>query len=214
MHFLSEVIEKYVAEHSQDEPELLKELSRETHLKVIHPRMLSGHLQGRILSLFSKIVRPNNILEIGTYTGYSAICMAEGLAKDGQLYTIDINEELFDFQRAYFDRSGYGKQIVQHVGDALDIIPTLDMHFDMVFIDADKPNYSAYFDLVIDRMTPGGIILSDNVLWSGKVIENPIDENDKSAVALVAYNKKLKNDPRIETVLLPIRDGLTLSRVL
>lgn len=211
MHFISKDIESYVDNHSEDEPELLQELSRETHLQVLRPRMLSGHFQGRFLSLLSKIIAPKTILEIGTYTGYSAICMAEGLAADGQLHTIDINEELYDFQRRFFDKSGYGAQIIQHLGSALDIIPTLDMSFDLVFIDADKENYPAYFDLVIDKVAPKGVILSDNVLWSGKVVE-PLDPKDKSTPVLLEFNKKLKEDPRVETVLLPIRDGLTLSR--
>ncbi|HLV61831.1 O-methyltransferase [Galbibacter sp.] len=211
MHFISKDIESYVDNHSEDEPELLKELSRETHLQVLRPRMLSGHFQGRFLSLLSKIIAPKTILEIGTYTGYSAICMAEGLAADGQLHTIDINEELYDFQRRFFDKSGYGAQIIQHLGSALDIIPTLDMSFDLVFIDADKENYPAYFDLVIDKVAPKGVILSDNVLWSGKVVE-PLDPKDKSTPVLLEFNKKLKEDPRVDTVLLPIRDGLTLSR--
>lgn len=211
MHFISKDIESYVDNHSEDEPELLKELSRETHLQVLRPRMLSGHFQGRFLSLLSKIIAPKTILEIGTYTGYSAICMAEGLAADGQLHTIDINEELYDFQRRFFDKSGYGAQIIQHLGSALDIIPTLDMSFDLVFIDADKENYPAYFDLVIDKVAPKGVILSDNVLWSGKVVE-PLDPKDKSTPVLLEFNKKLKEDPRVDTILLPIRDGLTLSR--
>lgn len=211
MHFISEAIESYVDNHSEEEPELLQQLSRETHLQVLRPRMLSGHFQGRFLSLISKIIQPKTILEIGTYTGYSALCMAEGLAKDGKLHTIDINEELYDFQRRFFDKSGYGSQIIQHVGSAIDIIPDLDMSFDLVFIDADKENYPAYFDLVIDKVAPKGVILSDNVLWSGKVVE-PLDPKDKSTPVLLEYNKKLKEDPRVETVLLPIRDGLTLSR--
>ncbi|EKF54009.1 O-methyltransferase [Galbibacter marinus] len=211
MHFISQAIESYVDNHSEDEPELLKELSRETHLQVLRPRMLSGHFQGRFLSLLSKIIAPKTILEIGTYTGYSAICMAEGLAQNGELHTIDINEELYDFQRRFFDKSGYGSQIIQHLGSAIDIIPTLDMSFDLVFIDADKENYPVYFDLIIDKVAPKGIILSDNVLWSGKVVE-PLDPKDKSTPVLLEFNKKLKEDPRVETVLLPIRDGLTLSR--
>jgi caffeoyl-CoA O-methyltransferase len=213
MNFLSEDLENYVVNHSQDEPDLLKELERETYKKVIHPRMLSGHLQGRVLSMFSKIMNPAAILEIGTYTGYSAICLAEGLQVNGTIDTIDINEELEELQRSFFDRSGYGKQIKQHIGNALEIIPTLNKSFDLVFIDADKENYAAYYDLVIDKVRKGGIILSDNVLWSGQVLD-PEKYNDKSTKALVAYNKKLKEDPRVETVLLPIRDGLTLSRVI
>ena len=212
MHFLSEDIENYITLHSEDEPKLLNELTRETHLKVIQPRMISGHYQGRILSMLSKIIQPKNILEIGTYTGYSAICLAEGLAQNGQLHTIDVNEELYDIQNKYFDKSGFREQIIQHTGNALDIIPSIDLKFDLVFIDADKPNYINYFNLIIDKMNHGGVILSDNVLWSGKVVEK-IKENDKATSTLLQYNKKLKEDPRIETVLLPIRDGLTISRV-
>ena len=213
MHFLSPLLEKYIQDSSENEPELLKALSRETHLKVIQPRMITGHFQGRVLSMLSKIINPTNILEIGTYTGYSALCLAEGLRKEGQLHTIDINEELTDFQRCYFDKSGFGSQLIQHTGDALEIIPTLKMTFDLIFIDAEKREYPKYFDVVIKKTKPGSIILSDNVLWSGKVIE-PIDENDKATQVLLDYNRMLKNDPRVETVLLPIRDGLTLSRVL
>jgi caffeoyl-CoA O-methyltransferase len=213
MHFLSTLLEKYIQDSSEDEPELLKELSRETHLKVIQPRMITGHFQGRVLSMLSKIINPTNILEIGTYTGYSALCLAEGLRKEGQLHTIDINEELTDFQRQYFDKSGFGTQLIQHTGDALQIIPTLNMTFDLIFIDAEKREYLKYYDAVIKKTKPGSIILSDNVLWSGKVVE-PVDEKDKGTKVLLDYNRMLKNDPRVETVLLPIRDGLTLSRVL
>lgn len=211
MNFLSETLDVYITNHSEDEPELLRQLSRETHQKILQPRMLSGHYQGRVLSMISKIVNPKNILEIGTYTGYSALCLAEGLQKSGELHTIDTNEELVDFQRKYFDASVYGKQIHQHLGNALDIIPQLKTNFDIVFIDADKENYSNYFHLIIDKLNPGGLILSDNVLWSGKVLE-PAQKDDLSTEALIIYNKLLKDDVRVETVLLPIRDGLTLSR--
>ena len=172
--------------------------------------MLSGHYQGRVLSVLSKLIRPKVILEIGTYTGYSALCLAEGLDQKGVLHTIDINEELLDFQRSYFDKSDYGSQIFQHLGPAVDIIPTLDNTFDLVFMDADKPNYINYFNQIIDKLNPGGVILSDNVLWSGKVIE-ALDPNDLSTKIVLDYNKLLKEDPRLETVLLPIRDGLTVS---
>ena len=212
MHFLSEDLENYANEHTDNEPILLQELSKRTHLTVPQPRMISGHFQGRFLSLLSKLVQPKVILEIGTYTGYATLCLAEGLSANGVLHTIDIKEELIDLQREFFDRSGYGSQIVQHLGKAADIIPTLNTTFDLVFIDADKQNYSLYFDLVIEKMNRGGIILSDNVLWSGKVVEE-VKHNDKHTQALMAYNKKIKNDPRVETVLLPIRDGITLSRV-
>tara|TARA_R110002012_G_scaffold321969_1_gene552906 strand:- start:37193 stop:37837 length:645 start_codon:yes stop_codon:yes gene_type:complete len=212
MHFLSEDLDTYVVNHSEDEPELLQQLTRETYQKILQPRMLSGHYQGRVLSMISKLVNPKNILEIGTYTGYSALCLAEGMQKTGELHTIDINEELVDFQRKYFDKSGFGNQIHQHLGNALDIIPTLNKTFDLVFIDADKENYSAYFELIADRLNPGGIILSDNVLWSGKILDTSFKKDDSSTPALIAYNKLLKDDPRVETVLLPIRDGLTISR--
>ncbi|MDF0715568.1 O-methyltransferase [Muricauda sp. 334s03] len=213
MHFLSPILESYIANSSEDEPTLLQELTRETHLKVIQPRMITGHFQGRVLSMLSKIINPEYILEIGTYTGYSALCLAEGLQTDGELHTIEVNEELHEMQRKYFDKSGLGSQIKQHIGDALDIVPGLDHTFDLVFIDAQKVNYDAYFEAVIQKAKPGSVILSDNVLWSGKVVE-PIQKSDKATIALLQYNQKLKEDPRIETVLLPIRDGLTLSRVL
>lgn len=213
MHFLSEELEDYVEKHSENEPELLAALNRETHLKILSPRMLSGHFQGRVLSMLSKLIRPKNILEIGTYTGYSALCLCEGMAADGVLHTIDIKDELVGFQRKYFDQSPWGKQIVQHLGPATEIIPTLTDTFDLVFIDADKENYQNYYELILPKMNRGGVILSDNVLWSGKVLE-PVKDNDRSTKALMTYNEHLKNDPRVETVLLPIRDGLTLSRVL
>lgn len=213
MHFLSEELENYAAQHTEDEPLLLQQLNKRTHLNVLQPRMISGHFQGRFLSLLSKMVQPRTILEIGTYTGYATLCLAEGLHPEGVLHTIDIKEELTDLQREFFDRSGYGSQIVQHLGKAADIIPALNTTFDLVFIDADKQNYAHYFDLVIEKMNRGGIILSDNVLWSGKVVEE-VKPNDKHTQALMAYNQKIKDDPRVETVLLPIRDGITLSRVL
>jgi predicted O-methyltransferase YrrM len=213
MHFISQELDDYIVAHSQKEPELLEDLTRETYQKILQPRMLSGHYQGRVLSMISKLVNPKSILEIGTYTGYSALSLAEGMHKNGQLHTIDINEELVDFQRKYFNKSDYGKQIHQHLGSAIDIIPTLNIKFDLVFIDADKPNYVNYFNMIIDKMNPGGIILSDNVLWSGKIIEK-LSENDSSTRVLLEYNKLLNKDPRIETVLLAIRDGLTVSRVL
>jgi len=212
MHFISEKLDDYVVAHSQSEPKLLQQLNRETYQKILQPRMLSGHYQGRLLSMLSKLIRPQTILEIGTYTGYSALCLAEGMQESGELHTIDINEELFDFQRKYFDKSGYGNQIHQHLGNALDIIPKLETNFDLVFIDADKENYSNYFNCIIDKLNSGGVILSDNVLWSGKVLETVFQKDDTSTPALIAYNKILNTDDRIETVLLPIRDGLTISR--
>lgn len=213
MNFISEELEDYVAAHSQKEPQLLAQLNKETHQKILQPRMLSGHFQGRVLSMLSKLISPTAILEVGTYTGYAALCLAEGLAKNGTLDTIDINEELADFQQKYFDLSEYKNQITKHTGNALDIIPTLNKTFDLVFIDADKENYIAYFDMLVPFMKKGGIILSDNVLWSGKVLE-PQKNKDTSTAVLVEYNKKINEDPRVETVLLPIRDGLTVTRVL
>lgn len=210
MHFIQEKLDDYVVRHSEDEPALLKALTRETYQKILQPRMLSGHYQGRVLSVLSKLIRPKTILELGTFTGYSALCLAEGLDKNGVLHTIDINEELVDFQRMYFDKSDYGPQIIQHLGSALSIIPTLDTSFDLVFMDADKPNYINYFHQIIDKLNPGGVILSDNVLWSGKVIET-LDPSDISTKIVLEYNTLLKEDPRLETVLLPIRDGLTVS---
>lgn len=212
MHFLSRDLENYIAQNSENEPQLLAELTRETHLKVVRPRMITGHYQGRVLSLLSKIICPKNILEIGTYTGYSALCLAEGLQQNGQLHTIDINEELVEMQRRYFDKSAYGSQILQHLGDAVAVIPKLETTFDLVFIDAEKTNYDTYFEAAINKCRPGSIILSDNVLWSGKVVE-PLVKSDKATEALLAYNQKLKEDTRVETAILSIRDGLTLSRV-
>jgi caffeoyl-CoA O-methyltransferase len=213
MHFLPDNIENYSEAHSSNEPELLKQLSKETWQKVLQPRMLSGNYQGRLLSLISKLHRPKNILELGTYTGYSALCMAEGMQKDGKLITIDINEELQPLSSKYFKLAGFEKNIEQKIGNAIDIIPTLDYSFDMVFIDADKSNYINYFNMIIDKLNPGALIISDNVLWSGKVVEK-VDEKDIDTKVLIEYNKLLKEDSRLETVLLPIRDGLTLSRVI
>ena len=212
MNFLPENIDQYVVNHSQKEPDLLQELSKETWQKILNPRMLSGAFQGRVLSMIAKLIQPKNVLEIGTYTGYSALCIAEGLAEKGTIDTIDKNEELEDLQSKYFQKSGFRNQIKQHVGNALEIIPTIDKKFDLVFIDADKSNYSNYFHLIIDKMNTGGIILSDNVLWSGKIVKK-LDPKDKDTKALLEYNTLLNTDDRIETVLLPIRDGLTISRV-
>lgn len=212
MNFLPDNIDQYAAAHSQNEPELLRDLYKETWQKALVPRMISGHFQGRVLSMISKLVRPSSILEIGTYTGYSALCLAEGLQKNGVLRTIDHNEELYGLQKKYFDRSPFRDQIKQYTGEALLILPKIEGPFDLVFIDADKSNYAHYFYDVIEKMKPGGVILSDNVLWSGKVAETP-DPKDEDTIALIAYNKLLNEDPRVESVLLPIRDGLTVSRV-
>ena len=210
--FLPENIDNYVVAHSQEEPKILQELTKETWQKVLNPRMISGAYQGRILSIISKLIQPKNVLEIGTFTGYSALSIAEGLPKDGTLFTIDSNEELTELQQKYFNKSRYTKQLKSYVGNALEIIPTLHQKFDLVFIDADKSNYTNYFHLIIDKMNSGGIILSDNVLWYGKVAEKS-DEKDVDTIALQAYNTLLNTDDRLETVMLPIRDGLTISRV-
>lgn len=212
MNFLSQELQEYVTNHSENEPELLKELNKETWQKVLNPRMLSGAYQGRVLAMISKLIRPKNILEIGTFTGYSALCLAEGMQQEGILLTIDKNEELEDFARSYFDRSQYKNQIKQLMGTATDLIPNINEKFDLVFIDADKSNYSNYFHMIIDKMNPGGLILSDNVLWSGKVIE-AISPKDIDTPALLEFNTLLNTDARVETIILPIRDGLTISRV-
>ena len=210
--FLSEKIENYVVSHSQNEPQILQNLTKETWQKVLNPRMISGAYQGRVLSMISKLIKPKNVLEIGTFTGYSALSIAEGLADEGVIYTIDKNEELAELQQKYFNKSAFNKQIKTYSGKALDIIPTIDKKFDLVFIDADKSNYVNYFHLIINKMNSGGIILSDNVLWYGKVAEKA-DDKDIDTLALQEYNILLNNDLRIETVMLPIRDGLTISRV-
>lgn len=212
MHFLSEDLERYAEQHSQQEPPLLAALTRETHLRILQPRMLSGHLQGRFLSLLSRLLAPTYIVEIGTFTGYATLCLAEGLMPSGRLHTIEANEEYEEIQGKYFGQSPYREQIIQHFAPALEVLPTLPDGIDMVFIDADKKNYLNYFEVVLPKMRPGGVILSDNVLWSGKVVE-PVKDNDKHTQILMEYNKRLATDPRLETVLLPIRDGLTLSIV-
>ena len=209
MNFLPESIEKYAENFTSPESETLGELNRETHLKVLMPQMLSGHLQGAALRMFSQMLRPKRILEIGTFTGYSSICLAEGLAEDGVLHTIDINEELEGIVRKYFAKAGLEKKIQLHIGSALEIIPTLIEVFDLVFIDADKVNYPNYYNLVFDKVRSGGFIIADNVLWSGKVVEpNP----DKDTRALMSYCELVKSDSRVEQLLLPIRDGLMIAR--
>jgi predicted O-methyltransferase YrrM len=210
MEFIDKELDDYCIDHTQKEPELLKALSKETWQKILIPRMLSGHFQGRLLSLISKILAPKSILEIGTYTGYSTLCLAEGLAKDGKIHTIDINEELVDIQQKYFQKSEYREQIISHIGAARDIIPAIKSNFDLIFIDADKSNYSLYLDLVLPKLNPKAVVLSDNVLWSGKVIDKKADDDD--TIALRAYNKKIKEHPDFETILLPVRDGLSISR--
>ena len=209
MNFISDQLQQYIDDHSMEESDLLKALDRETHQKVLQPRMLSGSYQGRLLALLAKMIGPKKILEVGTYTGYATLCMAEGLTTDGSIDTIDHNEELADMQRRYFDQSPYGSQIVQHLGEAKDVLKTLTGPYDLVFLDADKENYPHYFDLIIDKLKMGGILLSDNVLWSGKVLGKATDE---ATAALQEYNHKINSDVRVETVVLPIRDGLTITR--
>ncbi|MBA3899195.1 MAG: class I SAM-dependent methyltransferase [Bacteroidetes bacterium] len=213
MDFLDAKLEDYITEHTQNEPEVLKKLNRETHAKVLVPRMLSGHLQGRVLSMLAHMIKPERVLEIGTYTGYSAICFAEGLAANGKIITIDINEELEAMARRYFKEAGVDSKIDFQIGNALDIIPTLKETLDLVFIDADKENYSNYYDLVFEKVRKGGYIIADNVLWSGKVLMDEA-QMDKDTMAIDAYNKKIQSDPRVENVLFPIRDGLMLARKL
>ena len=208
--FINKDISEYVESNSQLEPTLLKELNRETHLKILNPRMLSGSYQGRILSMISKIAKPKMVLEIGTYTGYSALCIAEGLDRKRVIDTIDINEELQEIQNKFFKKSGFANQINQHIGNALEVIPKIKKKFDLVFLDADKENYINYFELVIDKINSGGILISDNVLWSGKVIDN--NKNDLTTKKLIEFNNLINNDKRIETVIFPVRDGLSISR--
>ncbi|MFZ2905400.1 MAG: class I SAM-dependent methyltransferase [Cyclobacteriaceae bacterium] len=209
MDLISTAIQKYAEDHTAPESELLKQINRHTHAQVLMPRMLSGHMQGRILSMISHMVKPKAILEIGTYTGYSALCLAEGLRPDGKLITIDINEELENTVRNYLKTSGFHELIDYRIGHALDIIPTLHGKFDLIFIDADKENYSAYYDLVINRVPLGGYILADNVLWSGKVLD---EKPDKDTRAILEFNRKVQRDARVENVLLPVRDGIMVMR--
>jgi caffeoyl-CoA O-methyltransferase len=209
MDFIKKEIQDYSEQHTSEESVLLKKITRDTHAQVLMPRMLSGHLQGRVLSMISNMISPQNILEIGTYTGYSAICLAEGLREAGKLITIDINDELEERVRGYFDQAGITHRVSFLIGNALQIIPTLTERFDLVFIDADKENYSRYFDLVIDRVNLNGFILADNVLWSGKVLNA---DPDKDTRAILEFNKKIQADPRVENVLLPIRDGIMVAR--
>ena len=210
MDFISPDLQHYVSQHSSSVSELLARIDRETHLEVLQPRMLSGHFQGRVLSMLSHLLRPKNILEIGTYTGYSALCLAEGLASDGKLLTIDVNEELENRVRAYFETSDYAAQIDYQIGDAAQIIPTLQLKFDLVFIDADKQQYPTYYEQALEVLNPGGFILIDNVLWSGKVVDEK--HQDKDTSLLRELNLKISQDERVEKVLLPIRDGLYLIR--
>jgi caffeoyl-CoA O-methyltransferase len=209
VEFLDKAIVDYCERFSAQESALLKKISRDTHANILMPRMLSGHLQGRLLSMISRMCRPETILEIGTYTGYSCLCLAEGLTERGKLITLDINEELESRVRHYFKESGLDDQIDYRIGDARKIIPGLDLIFDLVFIDADKESYSTYFDLVIDKVPSGGYILADNVLWSGKVLDPKPDKDTRS---IMAFNQKVQNDERVENVMMPIRDGIMVMR--
>lgn len=210
MEIIDSILSNYTEKYSSDEPPVLKELNRETFAKVLMPRMLSGHIQGRLLSMISQMIRPKLVLEIGTYTGYSAICFAEGLAEDGHLHTIDINEELTPLVKSFISKAGYKNKITVHNGDAAEIIPKLTGPFDLVFIDADKINYSLYYDLVFNQVKKGGYLIADNVLWSGKIIN--LEIADKDTLAIHQFNEKIKNDERVEKVMLTVRDGLLLIR--
>ena len=202
-------IEDYIRKNSSKEPDILKDLNKETYLKVLNPRMLSGHIQGRFLSIITKLIKPKKILEIGTYTGYSAICMAEGLIENGIIHTIDINEELISIQNKYFAKSKCNNSIIQHVGDARNIIKSINEKFDLVFLDADKENYIEYYELVIEKVKKGGLIIADNVLWTGKVVE-PEKDDDQLTQYLIDFNKMINEDDRVENIILPLRDGLNV----
>lgn len=210
-NFIDSKIFNYSLSKSSKEPKILNDLNRETHLKILNPRMLSGHYQGRILSLISKIIKPKTVLEIGTYTGYSTICLSEGLDKNGSIHTIDHNEELLVIQNKYFKKAGISEKVKQYTGDAIKIIKKLNLDFDLVFIDADKENYPLYFDSIIEKVKPGGVIIADNILWSGKILEK-VEEEDYATKSIIEFNDKVKNDDRVETIILPIRDGLSLIR--
>ncbi|RLD60860.1 MAG: methyltransferase [Bacteroidetes bacterium] len=204
-------IEEYIIAHTEPEDDLLKELDRKTNLKILRPRMLSGHLQGEILKMISYMIKPTNILEIGTFTGYSAICLAKGLRTKGKIFTIDINDEIADFTKSFLNKSIFKDKIVFHVGDAINIIPEIDEKFDLVFIDADKREYLDYYKLIFDKVNKGGFIIADNVLWDGKVVEK-VDKNDKQTQGLLEFNDFVHNDNRVENVMFPIRDGLMIMR--
>ena len=211
INFIDDNILNYSISKSEKESKLLKDLYRETYLKVLNPRMISGHYQGRILSLISKIVSPKKILEIGTYTGYSAICLCEGMDKDGVLHTIDNNKELVKIQNKYFKKANLKDKIVQHSGDAKNIIPSIDEEFDIVFIDADKESYPEYYDLIINKVRSGGIIIADNILWSGKILEK-VEKDDQATKSIIEFNNKISEDDRVKNIILPIRDGLNIIR--
>ncbi|RKD91594.1 O-methyltransferase [Mangrovibacterium diazotrophicum] len=204
-------LDKYILEHSTPEDPVLYELDRETNISILRPRMLSGHIQGMLLTMLSQMIRPKRILEIGTFTGYSAICLAKGLVEDGKLHTIEVNDELEWIATKYIEKAGMQQKIQQHIGDACEIIPSLDETFDFVFLDGNKREYSRYYDLVFDKVRPGGYLLADNILWDGKVVEE-VDPRDEQTIGILAFNDKVKNDPRVTQVILPLRDGLMLIR--
>jgi predicted O-methyltransferase YrrM len=204
-------LENYIADHTSAESELLQKLNRETHVKILFPRMLSGHLQGKILEMISWMIRPERVLEIGTYTGYSAMCLASGLSENGLIHTIEINPELEEFILKYFKEAGLSEKINLHIGNALKEIPQLDENFDLVFIDADKENYLNYYNLIFDKVRKGGFILADNALWDGKVVDNK-KRQDKETEGIIRFNDFVQNDSRVENVLLPVRDGIMIVR--
>lgn len=206
---MTDLLEDYILRHIDEEGPLLSRLNRDAHVNLLRPRMLSGHLQGRILKMFCRMIRPQRVLEIGTYTGYATLCMAESLPEGASIHTIEIDDEREDFIRKYTDSSELKEKIHLHIGDAVEIIPCLEETFDLVFIDADKRSYCRYYDLVFDKVRPGGYILADNTLWDGKVLETP-HPNDKQTIGILDFNEKIAQDPRIEKVILPVRDGLTV----
>ena len=210
MNFFNKDISDYIDIHSSDESKILADLRRETEIKCLNPIMLSGKAQGNLLRSISKIIKPTNVLEIGTYSGYSTLCMAEGLDVDGVIHTIDKNEELLEIQNKYFEKSGYRNQIKQYTGNALEIIPKIKVNFDMIFLDADKENYSNYLDIVTPKLNKGGILLTDNVLWHGKVLKSS-ETHDETTKLIDKFNKKLALDSNFKTVMLPLRDGISVS---
>ena len=212
MDFISDDIMTYAINHTQDESNLLKSLNKETHQKILQSRMISGHFQGRVLSFISQLIRPETILEIGTYTGYATLCLAEGLTKNGKIHTIEINEELIDFQKRYFDKSKFKNQIFTHIGDAIDIIPKLKFKYDLIFLDADKANYPNYMEMVVPKLKRGGVLVADNVLWNGKVLDYQQKRDDIETKGIKLFSELVKKNSSLQTLLLPIRDGLIMCR--
>tara|TARA_B000000557_G_C20796599_1_gene453522 strand:+ start:1267 stop:1911 length:645 start_codon:yes stop_codon:yes gene_type:complete len=212
MDFISDDIMTYAINHTQEESNLLKALNKETHQKILQSRMISGHFQGRVLSFISQLIRPETILEIGTYTGYATLCLAEGLTKNGKIHTIEINEELIDFQKKYFDKSKFKNQIFTHIGDAIDIIPKLKLKYDLIFLDADKANYPNYMEMVVPKLKRGGVLVADNVLWSGKVLDYQQKRDDIETRGIKLFSELVKKNSSLQTLLLPIRDGLMMCR--